>query len=140
MILLYTALSALTLVVRCLVGMRAWLAKRVYARAEERFRLAEQDCKAKEVRLGRPMDYLSQLRLLKAFERRESTRSRWVSASNRYALVSRFFTALRHFHGRRTSYVSGVLDTGLLLVLLTKLGLVRSDFLADLLALVRWLR
>jgi hypothetical protein len=71
MALVYMALCALVLVLRWTAGWREGRSKRRYARHEERFRAAERDCKAEEVRVGRPAGYADQIRLLNAFEARD---------------------------------------------------------------------
>jgi len=114
MILFYSAACAAVLAWRLRARWRAWLAKRVYERADAAFRDAERLCKLDEVQLGRPVDYAGQLRLLKAFEEREIRKSRWSRAALSVARAHRAWSALRGFQGRRTSYLSGVFDVAIL--------------------------
>jgi hypothetical protein len=114
MVLLYSAACAAVLSWRLRARLRAWFAKRAYEKVESEFREVERTCKLDEVQLGRPVDYAGQLRLLKAFEARERQKSRWTSAVQSLAGANRAWTSLRGFQGRRTSYLSGVLDVGLL--------------------------
>src|SRR5215203_3251932 len=97
MILFYTAACAAVLAWRLRARWSAWLAKRVYERAESAFREVERLCKLDEVQLGRPVDYAGQLRLLKAFETRESRKSRWSKAALSVARANRAWSALRGF-------------------------------------------
>lgn len=122
MILLYAAACAAVLAWRLRAQLRAWVSKRMYERAETAFREVERQCKFDEVQLGRPVDYAGQLRLLKAFESRESEKGRWSKAALALARANRAWTGLRGFQGRRTSYLSGVFDVALLWAAQRNLG------------------
>ena len=113
MILVYAAACAAVLAWRLRARWRAWSAKRAYERVETAFRDIERVCKADEVQLGRPVDYAEQLRLLKAFDLRERGRMRWTKSVNVVARTNRWWSLLKGFHGRRTSYLSGALDVGM---------------------------
>jgi len=113
MILFYAAACAAVLSWRLQAQWRAWVAKRSYERAETLFRDAERLCKLDEVQMGRPVDYARQLRLLKAFESREIGKGRWSRAATAAARAKRAWAALRGYHGRRVSYLSGAADAGL---------------------------
>ena len=113
MILFYAAACAAVLGWRFQTQWRAWIARRTYERAETQFREAERLCKLDEVQIGRPVDYARQLRLLKAFETREFGKGRWARAAQAAARAKRAWLALRSYHGRRLSYLSGAADAGL---------------------------
>jgi hypothetical protein len=121
MALVYVALCALVLVLRWTAGWREGRSKRRYARQEEKFRAAERDCKAEEVRVGRPAGYADQIRLLNAFESRERARLAWIGASGWLQKVQGWFATLRAFQGRRVSYMCGLVDAAAVLTLLDRL-------------------
>jgi hypothetical protein len=112
--LFYTAACAAVFAWRLHARWRAWVVKRDYERSDSAFRDIERLCKLDEVQLGRPVDYAGQLRLLKAFESREGRKARWTQAASSLARASRTWSTLRGFQGRRTSYVSGVIDVAFL--------------------------
>src|SRR4051812_38098000 len=100
MILFYGVACAAVLAWRLRAQWRAWAAKRVYERAETAFRQAERACKLDEVQLGRPVDYAGQLRLLKAFEARETGKGRWTRTAQTAARANRTWESLRGYQGR----------------------------------------
>ena len=94
-----------------------------YESAETSFRDLENTCKADEVALGRPVDYASQLQLLKAYEIRERARNRWVKAAD--ALNSRKSVdhKVKSFRSMRMPYTFGLIDMAFLMRVLDHLGI-----------------
>ena len=103
-----------------------WLHKRAqnaYECAETAFRDLEASCKAEEVALGRPLDYADQLKLLKAFERREAARNLWVRAAERMNRSRVAESRLRSFAEMRLPYTFGLIDMAFLMRALDHFGI-----------------
>ncbi len=85
-------------------------AKRLYAELKSAFDAIESDCKAEEVSLGRPVDYSSQLKLLKAFERSEFARQRWLRTEKRVKSRDKLADRVKGFRNARLPYTFGLID------------------------------
>lgn len=92
--------------------------KRQFEKLDADFRLLETDCKAEEVRLGRPVDFASQLKLLKQFEKREAARQTWIRSSKKMQKRKKLASKVRSFSGRKLPYTFGLIDMALLMRLI----------------------
>jgi hypothetical protein len=110
-------------------------AKRSYERLENAFEELERDCKTHEVRMGRPVDYGAQLRLLKAFEAKEQARLAWVRSANKMNSRQAWDQRVRRFSGKKLPYTFGLLDMAALMQALDYLPLPYRMNLATLEAL-----
>jgi hypothetical protein len=113
--------------------------KKLYERAELAFQEVEGDCKSHEVRMGRPVDYHAQLRLLKSFESREAARQRWLAALRKHEAATRRDAWLKDLRGKKLPYTFGLVDMALVLNVLDRLG---SPLQVDLMSLAEslWTR
>ena len=103
--------------VRCIASALRYKAKRAHDRAkalyetlQTAFTSVETECKAEEVALGRPVDYTSQLRLMKAFEKSEDSRQRWVRSAERLAKREKLAERVNGFQNARLPYTFGLID------------------------------
>jgi hypothetical protein len=112
---LYGLLRGWVGLLRRLAAWRHSRAKRLYERLEHAFAEVERDCKTHEVRMGRPVDYAAQLRLLKAFETKEHARLAWVKAANRMNSRQAWDQRVRRFSGKKLPYTFGLLDMAALM-------------------------
>lgn len=120
--LLYGLLRGISALLRRFVEWKHDRAQWAYEVAETAFRDLEGSCKADEVSLGRPIDYAAQLKLLKAYERRELAKQRWVHAAER---LNRSRTAddnVRSFSQMRLPYTFGLLDMAFIMRVLDHFG------------------
>lgn len=92
--------------------------KRQFEKLDAEFRSLETDCKAEEVRLGRPVEFASQLKLLKQFEKREVARQNWIRASKKMQKRRKLASKVRSFSGRKLPYTFGLIDMALLMRLI----------------------
>jgi hypothetical protein len=125
MILLYTCLLLLLVVTRFLVGRRV-------ARLQARYtRLAQEVCKLaaepsyKEGNSRRPDPYQSartQYRLGQLIQRKDRLEDRYVAWLGRSERLAKWYTAVRHWKGRKLPYTFGVLDVAGTLCLIDYLG------------------
>lgn len=104
-------------VVRCIASALRWKAQRAHNRAkavyetlQSAFNAVENECKAEEVAIGRPVDYTSQLRLLKAFEKSEDSRRRWVRSTGVLAKREKLAERVNGFQNARLPYTFGLID------------------------------
>jgi hypothetical protein len=139
MILVYTCLLLLLGVAKFLVGRRvAWLQARYERLAREVSRRASEPL-YREGNSRRPDSYLSaknqyllgQLILRK--DRLEDRYCRWLGRSERLA---KWYTAARHWKGRKLPYTFGVLDVSAVLWLIDYLGVGQVVSLRNLVQLV----
>lgn len=98
-------------------------AQHAYECAETAFRDLEASCKAEEVALGRPLDYAGQLKLLKAYERREAARDKWVRAAERLNHSRSAESRLRSFAEMRLPYTFGLIDMAFLMRAMDHFGI-----------------
>ncbi len=122
MAILYAMLRALVASMRLLASAAHSRARKHYERLESVFQQHETDCKAHEVDVGRPVDYASQLRLLKAFEAKEQSRKRWVRASTRLDRARQREEWVESLRGRKIPYTFGLIDMALVLNAIDRLG------------------
>lgn len=122
MMLLYGLLRGFSAIVRRLAEWKHGRMQNAYELAESSFRSLENDCKADEVALGRPVDYAAQLKLLKAYENREAAKARWVSAANRLTSHKSVDGTVRKFSAMRMPYTFGLIDMAFIMRALDHLG------------------
>ncbi len=122
MMLLYGVLRGISAVLRRLVEWKHGRAQRAYEVAETAFGDLEASCKAEEVALGRPLDYSAQLKLLKAYERREVAKQYWVTAAGRMNQSKLAEDRLRSFSQMRLPYTFGLLDMAFIMRALDHFG------------------
>lgn len=123
MMLLYGILRGISALIRRVAEWHHSRTKAAYEMAEAAFRDLEAVCKADEVALGRPLDYAEQLKLLKAYERREIARSRWAEAARRVTSRKHVEGRVRSFSSMRLPYSFGLLDMAFIMRILDQLGL-----------------
>ena len=121
--LLYGILRGISALLRRVAEWKHTSAQNAYERVETLFRDLELSCKADEVALGRPLDYAQQLRLLKAYERREAARERWVRAAERMNRRKHVEGRVQSFSEMRLPYTFGLIDMAFILRVLDHLGL-----------------
>lgn len=121
--LLYGILRGISAFIRRLAEWKHARTQKAYETAEVAFRDLESSCKADEVALGRPLDYAQQLRLLKAYERREIARDKWVRAAEKMASRTSVEVKVRSFSSMRLPYTFGLLDMAFIMRMLDHLGL-----------------
>jgi hypothetical protein len=119
---LYGLLRALAAAMRAVAALRHKRAKRSYERSEQAFQSLETECKAHEVRVGRPTDFGAQLRLLKAYEAKERDRARWVRAAHRLEARTGRERWLKDLSGRKLPYSFGLVDMAGVLYLADRLS------------------
>ena len=123
MVLLYGMLRIVAAAFRQLASWKHARSKRLYERDELAFQEVEGDCKSHEVRVGRPVDYRSQLHLLKAFEVKEAARQRWMAALKTLDAWKRREAWLKEVSGKKLPYSFGLVDMALLMTVVDRLGL-----------------
>lgn len=107
---LYGLIRTLAALLRRAATVKHLRAQRTYEQFQGAFDELERECKAHEVRLGRPVDYAAQLRLLKAFEVKEKARLKWVTAAHKMNARQAWENRIRAFHGKKLPYTFGVID------------------------------
>ena len=122
MMLLYGLLRGISALLRRYAEWKHKRARSAYESAETVFRGLETDCKADEIALGRPIDYAAQLKLLKAYERREAAKARWVRAAKRMNRGKAVEGRVRSFSEMRLPYTFGLIDMAFLMRTLEHLG------------------
>lgn len=129
MMLIYGALRGIASMLRVLAERRHNKTKAAYESAEETFSSIENNCKAEEVAIGRPLDYPGQLRLLKAFESKEIARKQWVKTAEKLNRRKMVEDKIRAFSGLKLPYTFGLVDMALVLRFVEELGLgIRPDW------------
>ena len=123
MMLLYGLLCSISAFVRRLAEWKHARLRKAYESAETIFRDLENVCKADEVALGRPVDYAGQLRLLKAYEKRELAKTRWVKAAEALNSRKSVDRQVKSFRSMRMPYTFGLIDMAFLMRVLDQLGL-----------------
>ena len=118
MVILYAMVRSLTVLLRKATGIRHRRAKENYEQLKVQFRDLENECKAEEVSVGRPVDYTAQLRLLKLFELVEKARRRWIRMATRLKRRERLEAKVASIGGRKIPYTSGLIDMALVFKLL----------------------
>ena len=115
--------------IRSLAGMLRISANRSHARRKLTYELEnaafeqfEAECKAEEVRTGRPVDYSKQLRLLRQFEAKESERKKWIRAADRLKQRQAWSEKLAAFSGVKLPYAFGLIDMAAILLLCEQFG------------------
>ena len=88
-------------------------AQAAYDQLDTSFRDVESECKSEEVAVGRPLDYIAQIKLLKGYEELEDARKTWVKSANRLKTREKFAKNLREFSGRKVPYLFGLVDMAL---------------------------
>ncbi|MEZ6058945.1 MAG: hypothetical protein R3C19_01135 [Planctomycetaceae bacterium] len=122
MMLLYGLMSGVSAMLRRLAEWKHARAQSAYEHAADAFGELETSCKAQEVALGRPVDYAAQLRLLKAYELRESQKQRWLKAAARVNRNKQVDGKLRSFREVRLPYTFGLIDMACVLRVLDHFG------------------
>ena len=122
MMLLYGVLRGISAILRRFVEWKHDRAQNAYSCDETAFRELEVSCKAEEVALGRPLDYAAQLKLLKAYERREASKNRWVLAAERMNRSRDVSERVRSFADMRLPYTFGLIDMACILRVLDQVG------------------
>lgn len=121
--LLFGVLRSISALLRRVVEWKHNRAQHAYEVTETAFRDLEASCKAEEVALGRPLDYAQQLRLLKAYERREAARDRWVAAADRMNRGKSVDGRVRSFSEMRLPYTFGLIDMACIMRVLDHFGI-----------------
>lgn len=114
MLLIYGLMRGFVSMFRMLAERRHGRTKSVYEATETTFAAIENDCKAEEVAIGRPLDYPGQLRLLKAYEAKEIARQKWVTAADKLSRCQGLEARMRAFSGLKLPYSFGLVDMALL--------------------------
>lgn len=122
MMLLYGVIRGISAILRRYVEWMHQRAQRAYELAETTFGELESSCKAEEVAIGRPIDYAAQLKLLKAYERREMAKLHWVEAAARSSRSKAAEDRLRSFSQMRLPYTFGLMDMAFLMRTLDHFG------------------
>ena len=122
MVFVFSLIRGLAAVFRLLAASRHNRAQAVYEQRQTAFKKAEQDCKADEVRLGRPMDYAGQLRLLKLYEAAETARQIWVRRANVLNRWKSREAVLLGFRGRKLPYTFGMVDMAMIMEVADQFG------------------
>lgn len=122
MMLLYGLLCSISAFTRRLAEWKHARLRKAYESAETSFRDLENVCKADEVTLGRPVDYASQLRLLKAYEKRELAKTRWAKAAGAANSRKSVDRQVKSFRSMRMPYTFGLIDMAFLMRVLDQLG------------------
>lgn len=107
---LYGFIRTLAALMRRAATLHHRRAQRWYEQLQASFDELERDCKTHEVRMGRPVEYGSQLRLLKAYEAKEKARLRWVKAAHKMNSRQRWEDRIRAFSGKKLPYTFGLVD------------------------------
>ena len=130
--------------VRCIASALRYKAQRAHDRAKAlyetvktAFTSIETECKAEEVALGRPVDYTSQLRLMKAFEKSEDSRQRWVRSADKLAKREKLAERVNGFQNARLPYTFGLIDMTVVLRAFEYFGLTPELTLASLIETVK---
>jgi len=123
MMLLYGVLRGISAFIRRLAEWKHDRMQKAYETAEVTFRDLETSCKAHEVALGRPLDSAQHFRLLKAYERREIARDKWVESAENVTSQKNVEGKVRSFSSMRLPYTFGLLDMAFIMKMLDHLGL-----------------
>lgn len=123
MMLFYGLLRGISAMLRRIAEWKHNRAQAAYETAADAFGELELTCKAAEVAVGRPADYSDQLRLLKAYERREQTRARWADAARNVARRKSLEGRIRSFSDMRLPYTFGLIDMAFIMRILDHLGI-----------------
>jgi len=107
---LYGLIRTLAALLRRSATLTHQRAKRGYEQLQTSFDELEHECKAHEVRFGRPVDYGAQLRLLKAYDVKEKARLKWVKAAHRMNARQTWENRIRAFSGKKLPYTFGLID------------------------------
>jgi cell division protein FtsL len=111
MVLVYGLLCAMAVVFAKWRSRQEAHAKTSLETADARFNELEANCKAEEVRTGRPASLALQMNLMKAFEVREAASSVWKNKALRQTRSQRRKNWLVDLAGRKLSYAFGLFDT-----------------------------
>jgi hypothetical protein len=140
MILLYTCLLLLLVVAKFLVGRRVARLQARYTRlAQEVGKLAAEPS-YKEGNSRRPDAYQAarnQYRLGQLIQRKDRLEDRYVGWLGRSERLAKWYTAVRHWKGRKLPYTFGVLDVAGALALMDYLGVGQVVNLRNLVEVVR---
>ena len=131
MAILYGLISSMLSMLRKMTQWRHDRLQRRYEQLDGEFNKLERNCKAEEVRLGRAVDYRSQLELLKGYDAKEEARRLWVYMAGKLSSRKRWESRLREFSGRKLPYSLGMIDTMLAMRLFDELGGLRLRSLMD---------
>ena len=123
MMLLYGFLRGISAILRRAAEWKHGRTRKAYECAETAFGELETSCKADEVAFGRPLDYAQQLRLLKAYERREVAKERWVRAAERMNRRKNVDGKVRSLSEMRLPYTFALIDMAFILRVLDHLGI-----------------
>ncbi|MFK7821341.1 MAG: hypothetical protein AB8G99_21680 [Planctomycetaceae bacterium] len=123
MMLLYGLVRGLVSVLRWKARRAQVRAKALYEQLKSAFESIETDCKAEEVSLGRPVDYTSQLRLLKAFEKSETARQQWLRTEKRVENRKKLTERVNGFQNARLPYTFGLIDMTVVMRAIEYLGM-----------------
>jgi hypothetical protein len=123
MAILYGLLCALASGLRLVASAGHTRARKRYERLQTSFEDHENEAKAHEVAVGRPVDYGAQLRLLKAYDAKEAARLTWVRAAQRLEGRKAREQWLKDLSGKKLPYTFGLLDMALVVQALERLGL-----------------
>jgi hypothetical protein len=107
---LYGLIRALAALLRRVATVKHRRVQRRYEQLQTSFDELERECKAHEVRLGRPADYVWQLRLLKAYEVKENARLKWIKAAHKMNAREGWEKRIVAFSGRKIPYTFGLID------------------------------
>ena len=110
-------------------------AKRIYEEAETAFRDLENQCKADEVSVGRPVSYPAQIELLKSYEANELTRRKWIKARQKMVRRQKWTQRIESFSGRKIPYTFGLIDMALVMRTLDFFG---APIDVDFQSIVQW--
>lgn len=114
MALLYALICSWAVVLRKFAARKHNRLQKVYDLTDSAFQKLEQECKNHEVAIGSPADYHSQMKLLRMFDEKETTRERWVAAGHKLNKSKRRERKLRKFSGRKLPYSFGLFDMAIL--------------------------
>lgn len=118
MALIYGLMRSLAVALYKYAAWRHNRAKLQFEKLDDDFRKLETECKAEEVSVGRPVDFGSQIKLLKQYEKREVARQHWIQSSRKMQKRARLTATVRSFSGRKLPYTFGLIDMALLMRLI----------------------
>lgn len=115
MALIYGLMRSLAVALYKYAAWRHNRAKTQFEKLDSDFRTLETDCKAEEVSVGRPVDFASQIQLLKQYEKREAARQNWMHSVKRLQKRTKLQRKIKSFSGRKIPYTFGLIDMALVM-------------------------
>ena len=115
MVLVYGLLRMVAVALTKLASWRHARAMKQLDVVDAQYREIENKCKAEEVAVGRPVDFASQFKLMREYEKREKANERWKRAATKLKKRKRLQETLAGFSGRKVPYSFGLVDMAIVL-------------------------